>query len=280
MARRASFGQDFKRFFFRGLATLLPTILTVVILLWVLGTLYTYVAGPINTGIRGIWAASIAEEKGTPGYEQTRRYVAEYHDDNVPESPMPLYKLYVHYRYDRYYLLSVLSVFVALVGVYIVGYLLATFLGRSVWRLVEQSIMRVPVVSRVYPYVKQFTDFMFAEKRFEFSRVVMVEFPRRDMWSIAFVTGSGFRDLNRHTGQDMVTVYLPSAPTPFTGYCVIVPREDIVEIDVTVDALLRYVISVGVITPLNQTPPGQTTTEPAALPSPDDVDGPGEPESS
>jgi len=266
MAERASFGQDFKRFFLRGLAALLPTILTIVILAWILGTLYTYVSAPINAGIRSIWATTIVEEKGTPGYQRVRQYVAEYHDGSVPEEPLPLYQLYVHYRYDRYYLLSILSVLVALVGVYVVGYLLATFAGRSVWRLVERSIMALPVVSRVYPYVKQFTDFMFAEKRFQFSRVVMVEYPRREMWSIGFVTGAGFRELNRRVGQEMVTVYLPSAPTPFTGYCVIVPRDDVVEIDVSVDALLRYVISVGVITPLNQMPPEKAISDSTALP--------------
>jgi uncharacterized membrane protein len=270
MGDREGFKQDFKRRFFRGLATLLPTILTLFILLWIANFLYTYVSEPISAGIRKAWASVIVQEKGTPEYEDVRAYVSQcMPPEDVPVEPMALYGEYVRHGYDSYYLISVLSVLMAILGIYFLGYLLATYVGRALWRTIEGSITALPLVRKVYPQVKQFTDFMFSDKPqpLEANRVVLVEWPRRGMWSIGLATGKGLKDLNEHVGKEMVTVYLPSAPTPFTGYCVIVPREDCFEVDMTVDSVLRYVISLGVITPLDQTPT-EDTIAPGVDPTP------------
>jgi uncharacterized membrane protein len=111
--------------------------------------------------------------------------------------------------------------------------------------------MRTPFLRQIYPYVKQITDFILTqeEKKKMFSKVVAVEYPRKGMWSMAMVTGSGLKKIADHTEKECVTVLIPSSPTPFTGYVVTVPKEEIIELDMTIEEALRFAVSGGVIAP-------------------------------
>jgi uncharacterized membrane protein len=97
--------------------------------------------------------------------------------------------------------------------------------------------------------VKQVTDFVLSEKRAAFRTVVAVPYPRPGIYSLGFVTGEGWKSINRASGGEMVQVFIPSSPTPVTGYVVFVRRDEIVELDLTVDEALRFSISGGVIVP-------------------------------
>jgi len=246
MARQTAFFQDFRRFFLRGLAVLLPAILTIVILVKAWEFVDTTISGPINAGLRSAWATAIRQE---PPDRDVIRFVQQASGEPAPANPTELYERYVYYRYYRPYLLDVVGILLAVIAVYFIGYVLATFVGRNLWKQVERSFRRLPVFRTVYPYVKEITDFVFGEKKMSFKRVVAVEYPRRGMWSIALVTGSGLRSLNQKLGEDMLTLFLPSSPTPFTGYVVIVPRKDVVDLSISVDAVLRLVVSGGVVIP-------------------------------
>jgi uncharacterized membrane protein len=146
---------------------------------------------------------------------------------------------------------SIAGFLIALVAVCIVGALLASVVGKTLWRMTEKFIMNTPFLRRVYPYVKQMTDFLLTqeEQKKMFSRVVAVEYPRKGIWSIGFVTGSGLEKVVDNVKKEFVTVLIPTSPTPFTGFVIMVPKKSTIELDMTVEEALRFTVSAGVIVP-------------------------------
>src|SRR5260370_33852791 len=135
--------------------------------------------------------------------------------------------------------------------VYLVGLFVGHIIGRTAWRLAERTVMRVPLIRALYPAVKQVTDFVLAEKAAHVadSRVVAVEPHAKGIWSIGLVTGSGIKSLTESVGAEMITVFVPSSPTAFSGYVLVVPRESVVELPLTVEQAMRLLISGGVSDP-------------------------------
>ena len=212
----------FKSYFLRGLAVLLPTILTIWIFVWG----YSFIQGNISIHIRD-------------GLDWLMRKVAggEFVDSLA----------------ERWWnmALSAAGFLIALLVVCIVGALLASVVGRSLWRMIEKFIMNTPFLRRVYPYVKQITDFLLTqeEQKKMFSRVVAVEYPRKGIWSIGFVTGSGIEKVVENVKKEFLTVLIPTSPTPFTGFVIMVPKKQTIELDMTVEEAFRFAVSAGVITP-------------------------------
>jgi uncharacterized membrane protein len=149
---------------------------------------------------------------------------------------------------------SIVGFLLAMVAVFLVGALLASVVGRALWRLVEVFIANTPVLRRVYPYVKQITDFVLTqeEQRKMFSRVVAVEYPRKGIWSVGFVTGSGLRKITESVQKEFLTVLIPNSPTPVTGYVIVVPKEQTIALEMTIEEAFRFAISAGVIAPDDQ----------------------------
>jgi uncharacterized membrane protein len=149
---------------------------------------------------------------------------------------------------------SIIGFLVALIIVCVVGALLASVVGRAMWRIIEDFIMNVPFLRRVYPYVKQVTDFVLTPEEQErlFSRVVAIEYPRKGIWSIGLVTGSGLRRVTENVEKEFLTVLIPNSPTPITGYVIMVPKEQTIALDMTIEEAFRFAISAGVIAPPNQ----------------------------
>ncbi len=212
----------FKSYFLRGLAVLLPTILTIWIFVWG----YTFIQDNISIHIRN-------------GLDWLMRKVAggEF-VDNLAERWWNV-------------ALSAAGFLIALLIVCIVGALLASVVGRTIWRMVERFIMNTPFLRRVYPYIKQITDFVLTqeEKKKMFSRVVAVEYPRKGIWSMGFVTGSGLERVVDNVKKEFLTVLIPTSPTPFTGFVIMVPKKQTIELDMTVEEALIFAVSAGVITP-------------------------------
>jgi uncharacterized membrane protein len=147
------------------------------------------------------------------------------------------------------YKLHLIGFVIAIIVVYFVGLFLASFLGRTTLRILERTVSRVPLIRAIYPNIKQVTDFLFGEHKLEFSGVVAVPYPRHGIWSVGLMTGSPIEALAKGTGEELVTVFIPSSPTPATGYTITVPRRDVVELACSIDEALRFVISAGVIKP-------------------------------
>jgi uncharacterized membrane protein len=161
---------------------------------------------------------------------------------------------FVDEHLDRFWINIVLSVagfLVSLFAVCVVGALLASVVGKTLWRIVEKFIMNTPVLKQVYPYVKQITDFVLTqeEKKKLFSRVVAVEYPRKGIWSMGMVTGSGLKKVTNNVEKELLTVLIPTSPTPFTGFVIMVPKEQTIDLDITIEEALRFTVSAGVIAP-------------------------------
>jgi uncharacterized membrane protein len=129
--------------------------------------------------------------------------------------------------------------------------MLASVVGRTLWRTVEKFIMNTPFLKQVYPYIKQVTDFLFTQQQQKtmFSRVVAVEYPRKGVWSMGLVTGYGLKKVVDKVEKEFLTILIPTSPTPFTGFVIMVPKEQTMDLDMTVEEAVRFSISAGVITP-------------------------------
>jgi uncharacterized membrane protein len=136
----------------------------------------------------------------------------------------------------------------------VLGAFLASVLGRSIWRGVERLMLNTPILKQIYPYVKQITDFFFKEEETKkmISKVVAFEYPRKGMWSVGYVTGDGLRKISQGRQKEFVTILVPTAPTPLSGFVVMVPKEETIELDMSIEDALRFIISVGVIVPDGQ----------------------------
>jgi uncharacterized membrane protein len=214
-----------KSYFFRGLAVLLPTILTIGIFVWGYQFIQERIGIHINRGLVHL----ILYFQGDSGI-----------------SKEDLNEILVQGAG------SVIGFLIALIVVCVVGALLASVVGKTLWRMVEKFIMNTPVLSKVYPYVKQVTDFLFAQEEREkvtFSRVVAVEYPRKGIWSLGLVTGSGLTKVVDNVRKEFLTVLIPTSPTPFTGFVIMVPKKQTIDMDMTIEEAFRFTVSGGVITP-------------------------------
>lgn len=233
-SRRTTFSEDFRRFFRRGLATLLPTLITLSILFWLLDFLWSAVGQHMIWVVRWVWLELI--ERGVLA-EQPARYV---------------YRVWAEDRFHT----RVVGVLLAIVLVYVVGLLIGNLIGRTFWSIAERNVMKIPVIRAIYPAVKQVTDFVLQERRVQLTggRVVAVRMHNSDVWSIGLVTGHGLSQVSEATQDETVTVFVPSSPTSFSGYVVVVPKRSLIELPLKTEDAMRMLVSGGVLVP-----PGDAT---------------------
>jgi uncharacterized membrane protein len=149
----------------------------------------------------------------------------------------------------RRYKLHLLGFLIATILVYFVGLFLASLMGRTTWRLIEKAILRIPLIRAIYPNIKQVTDFLFTDRQLQFSGVVAVQYPRKGLWSVGLVTGPPMKTVQEAAGEELITIFIPSSPTPITGYVIMAAKRDVVDLALSMDEALRYTISAGVIKP-------------------------------
>jgi uncharacterized membrane protein len=130
------------------------------------------------------------------------------------------------------------------------GVLASNILGQRLVALWEAILRRIPVVNSIYLGVKQVSDTLFRPGGDAFRKAVLVEWPREGMWTIAFLTGVPGGDAANHLRGNYVSIYVPTTPNPTGGYFIMLPREDIIELDMTVDVALKYIVSMGVAAPI------------------------------
>lgn len=269
------FSSDFRRFFLRGLGALVPTLLTFAILIWAYRFVNDNVGAPITQGLLKLcsWvsdrptpgAVNLDRDPliyGTPidewneyGERLTIEYQAIWH--KALSHPDPKARDHAEKLRDRAiweiafrkYRLHVLGFLIAIILVYFTGFFLASFIGRASWRAAESLLYRIPLIRAVYPHIKQVTDFFLSESQVEFSGVVAVQYPRKGLWSLGLSTGKPIRTLQNESSDELITVFIPSSPTPITGYVITVPKADTIELNYSIDEALRFTISGGVIKP-------------------------------
>jgi uncharacterized membrane protein len=142
-----------------------------------------------------------------------------------------------------------MGVIMTLVIVFVTGVLAANFIGERLVMLWNAILHRIPFVSSIYSSVKQVSDTLFSSSGEAFRKAVLVRWPHQGMWTIGFLTGTPGGDVANHLRDDFLSVYVPTTPNPTGGYFVLVARKDLIELDMSVDQALKYIISMGVVAP-------------------------------
>ena len=155
------------------------------------------------------------------------------------------------------------GVLVTLLLILITGLAAANFVGQRLVGFWESLLSRIPVVKSIYYSVKQVSDTLLSSNGQAFRKALLIQYPHQGIWTIAFQTGKPGGDAARHLGDDFVSVYVPTTPNPTSGFFLMLPRKDAIELDMSVDDALKYIISMGVVAP--PSPPGSALHSSAAL---------------
>jgi uncharacterized membrane protein len=133
--------------------------------------------------------------------------------------------------------------------IFITGVITRNFVGNRLVKLWELLLQRIPVVSSIYSSVKQVSDTLFSSSGNAFRKALLVQYPREGIWTIAFQTGVPGGDVKNHLSGDYVSVYVPTTPNPTSGFFLMLRREDTIELSMSVDEALKYIVSMGVVAP-------------------------------
>ena len=268
----------FRKAVVRGLAVLVPPLLTIVIFVWVGSTVQQYVLEPVTAGIRQALLLQIADirhdvELADPSQQTALIDGATYHrlpndtfvpiavyekvlkaqdQQAVPETGRAVYRRYIDLTYLRPYYVVPTFLLLFILLLYLLGNFMAAGIGRFFWNLFEQGIHRLPLVRNVYSSVKQVSDFLFSESNIEYTRVVAVEYPRKGLWSLGFVTGESLADIRGAANEPVLSVIVCTSPMPMTGFTVTVRRSETVDLNMTIDQAFQFIISCGVVVPPQQ----------------------------
>jgi uncharacterized membrane protein len=155
------------------------------------------------------------------------------------------------YRSDKLFGFHVpgLGIILTLAIVLVTGALAANFFGRKILKLGDSALSRIPIVRSIYGGVKQISDTLFSPEGKAFRRAVLVRYPHAGAWTVALVTGTPQHELAAKLGTDQVSVFVPTTPNITAGFFLVVPRSDTIELEMSVDAALKYIISMGVAEP-------------------------------
>lgn len=214
--------KNFRSYFLKGMAALLPTILS----LWLFAQFFKFIRDNVSRHIN----------------QSIVNLISWFSDDYSREF---LESFWVNGKGQ------IVGFVVPLILVCVIGAILASVVGKTIWRSIDRALHRVPLIKKVYPYLKQITDFALSDEKPAFKRVVAVEYPRKGLWSVGLVTGSGMKSLMNAGGfcEEFLTVFVPSSPTPFTGYVIMVKKEETISLDISIEEALRFTVSGGVVTP-------------------------------
>jgi len=155
------------------------------------------------------------------------------------------------YNPESYITFSIpgLGLIILLVGLTLIGMTTAGFIGRTLVKIGEGVVNRMPILRGIYSASKQVIETVVGQNATSFREVVLVEFPRRDCWSIAFITGVAKGEIGDLTDEEVVNVFVPTTPNPTSGYLIFVPRAEIVPLHMSVEDGIKYVVSMGIVAP-------------------------------
>ncbi len=142
-----------------------------------------------------------------------------------------------------------LGILLTIVILLVTGVLAANIVGRSMVGLWESLLERIPVVRSVYSAAKNFAEMVFSDSSQSFKKVLLIEYPRKGLYSLAFQTSSELGEVQGRTGEKVICTFVPTTPNPTSGFIIIVPRKDVIELDMEVDEALKMIISLGVVIP-------------------------------
>jgi uncharacterized membrane protein len=249
--------------------------LTIVFLLWIWNSVRTYVLDPVEHLARHIMVRQIrdvhdtvpdgATRTGTRFSHQGKSYVQLTSGEWVPlkvydlvrrkpgrdfpTTAEALYERYVEIRWLQPTVVVPIFFSVFILLVYLLGKFIAARVGHMLWTSVERFIHHLPFIRTVYGTVKHVTDLAFSEREIEFTRVVAVEYPRKGIWTLAFVTGEGMPPLANVITEPVVRLLVPTSPMPATGFTITVPKSQTIDVNVSVDQAIQLIVSCGFVAP-------------------------------
>lgn len=173
---------------------------------------------------------------------------------DMPHSATALYMEYAAQQsFPSLFHLSLVAIILILALLYFLGRIVNVRIGHWFVSRFESGVLgRLPVIRNVYGSVKQVTDFLFSEGQVDFRRVVAIEYPRRGIWSLAFVTGDSMLDITTAVGEPCVTVLVFNSPIPLTGFTICLPRSHVLDLNITVEHAMNFGFSCGVLVPPHQ----------------------------
>lgn len=142
-----------------------------------------------------------------------------------------------------------LGILLTLLVVFMTGMLAANLVGRRLFRIWDALLQRIPLVRSIYGGAKSFTEVILGDSGQSFKQVVLVEYPRRGVYSIGFLTGSELAEIQAQTQEQVICVFMPTTPNPTSGFIIMVPRKDVIFLSMDVESALKMVVSLGVVVP-------------------------------
>lgn len=142
-----------------------------------------------------------------------------------------------------------LGLILFLIIIFSVGVLTSHFLGKKFGLLLDSAFRRFPLIRLIYPSIKQITEFLFTTQRHSFKKAVLVEYPRIGIWALGFITNEGFPEAKDKTKEELLSVFLPSSPGPLTGFFVLIPRQQVIILDIPIEDAIKLLVSGGLLNP-------------------------------
>ena len=142
-----------------------------------------------------------------------------------------------------------LGLILTLLVLIVTGIFAANFVGRSMVNFGEKIFKKIPIVRSVYSAAKNFADIVFSDTGQSFKKVLLIQYPRKGIYSLAFQTSKNLGEVQKKTGSDVVCTFVPTTPNPTSGFIIIIPKEDVIEMDMEVDEAFKMIVSLGVVVP-------------------------------
>lgn len=177
---------------------------------------------------------------------------------------LTVYTLYLTFKFvDGFLAKFIEPVFIKFFGVYfwgisivvflliisLIGFLASHFLGRMAYSVFDRLLLNLPIINQVYPAMKELIALVFSQEKPAFKQVVFVEYPRKGVYAMGFLMNDGSKSINEKLRGQMCSVLIPSSPSPFSGFVTLVPKEDVIFTDISVDKALKFLVSDGVVNP-------------------------------
>lgn len=144
------------------------------------------------------------------------------------------------------------EILLALVIIFTTGLIAANFIGKSLVDWWESFLDKIPLVRNIYSPLKKFSELILSDQTHSFSKVLLIEYPRKGLYSLCFQTSKNLGEIEKKSGRDVVCVFVPTTPNPTSGLILMVPQEDVIELDMSVEDGLKMIISLGVVVPVER----------------------------